>query len=204
MSAGESTLTSRGRQTRARIVEATADLVLGKGVRTTTLDDIRAATGASRSQLFHYFPGGKAELVRVVAVRQTERVLDAQRPLLDRLDSWQALRRWRDAVVAAQRDRQCVGGCPLGSLASELAEHDEQARALMASAFDQWQDLLTRGLRAMQQRGELPADADVDDLALALVASLQGGLLLAQTARSTKPLEVALDAALAHLSSLST
>lgn len=195
-------MTRRGRQTRTRIVEATADLVLVKGVRATTLDDIRAATGASRSQLFHYFPGGKAELVRVVAVRQTERVLEAQRLLLDRLDTWEALHRWRDAVVAAQRDRQCAGGCPLGSLASEVAEHDERARALMDSAFDQWQGLLTSGLRAMQDRGELRADAGVEDLALALLASLQGGLLLAQTARTTKPLEAALDAALAHLESL--
>lgn len=159
-------------------------------------------TGTSRSQLFHYFPGGKAELTRAVALRQTERVLDGQRALLDGLDSWPALQHWRDAVVAAQRDRDCVGGCPLGSLASEVAEHDELARTLLASSFAQWQDLLTRGLRTMQQRGELPADVDAADLALALVASLQGGLLLTQTNRSTRPLEVALDAALAHLRSL--
>ncbi len=200
----ESTLTRRGQQTRARIVEATADLVLGQGVRATTFDDIRSATYTSRSQLFHYFPGGKAELVRAVAVRQTERVLDGQRLLLDELDSFEALHAWRDAIVGAQRDRQCVGGCPLGSLASEVAEHDEQARELLAGSFAQWQAHLSRGLRNMQQHGALQAGADVEDLALATIASLQGGLLLTQTTRSIKALEVALDAALAHLRSQAT
>ncbi len=195
----QSTLTRRGQQTRARIVEATADLVLGQGVRATTLDDIRAATRTSRSQLFHYFPGGKADLIRAVAVRQTERVLDGQRPLLDELDSFEALQAWRDAIVGAQRDRQCVGGCPLGSLASEVAEHDDQARELLAASFAQWQAHLSRGLRRMQQNGDLQAGADAEDLALATIASLQGGLLLTQTTRSIRALEIALDAALAHL-----
>lgn len=200
----ESTLTRRGQQTQARIVEATADLVLGQGVRATTLDDIQTATRTSRSQLFHYFPGGKTDLVRAVAVRQTERVLDGQRLLLDELDSFEALQVWRDAIVGAQRDRQCVGGCPLGSLASEVAEHDEKARELLAGSFAQWQAHMSRGLRSMQQRGVLQAGANVEDLALATIASLQGGLLLTQTTRSIRALEVALDAALAHLWSQAT
>ena len=194
-------MTSRGAATRARIVEATADLVLTRGVRATTLDDVRTATGTSKSQLFHYFPAGKADLVRAVVLRQTDRVLDGQRLLLAELDSFVALHRWRDAIVAVQAERACVGGCPLGSLASEVAEHDDQARTLLAASFGQWQALLAQGLRSMRDGGVLRGDADPDTLALATVASLQGGLLLAQTTRSTAPLEVALDAALAHLRS---
>lgn len=194
-------MTSKGASTRARIVEATADLVLTGGVRATTLDDVRAATSTSKSQLFHYFPAGKADLVRAVVLRQTERVLAGQRLLLEQLDSFAALQRWRDAIVAVQRERECVGGCPLGSLASEVAEHDDQARTLLAGSFRQWQALLGRGLRGMRDGGVLRSDADPDTLALSTVASLQGGLLLAQTSRSIRPLEVALDAALAHLRS---
>ena len=197
----DAALTHRGVATRARIVEATADLVLTRGVRATTLDDVRAATGTSKSQLFHYFPAGKADLVRAVVLRQTERVMDGQRLLLAELDSFAALDRWRDAIVAVQRERACVGGCPLGSLASEVAEHDDQARTLLAGSFGQWQALLREGLATMRAGGVLRQQADPDALALATVASLQGGLLLAQTTRSTRPLEVALDAALAHLRS---
>ena len=55
------------------------------------------------------------------------------------------------------------------------------------------------GLTAMRDRGELRADAKPRDLAVATMASLQGGLLLTQAARSIRTLRVALDAALEHL-----
>ena len=120
---------------RARIIDAMADLLLVRGVHGTTLDDIRSVTGASRSQLFQYFPDGKDELIRAVAARQVERVLPGQVELR-RLDGMPALQRWRDAIIAAQRALDCVGGCPLGSLASEIGEHDEPTRELLAVAFN--------------------------------------------------------------------
>ncbi|MFG1962444.1 TetR/AcrR family transcriptional regulator [Nonomuraea sp. NPDC049028] len=52
--------TAKGRATRARIVMGAAELLREQGVALTTLDDIRGRTGTSKSQLFHYFPAGKA------------------------------------------------------------------------------------------------------------------------------------------------
>ncbi|GGM06382.1 hypothetical protein GCM10010129_57710 [Streptomyces fumigatiscleroticus] len=53
-----------------------------RGVTGTTLDDIRARTATSKSQIFHYFPGGKEELLLAVAAREAERVLEDQEPHL--------------------------------------------------------------------------------------------------------------------------
>jgi len=72
-------LTARGAATRARIVEAAADLVYERGVAATSLDDIMAASRTSKSQLYHYF-ADKDALICAVIVRQTERVLDGQDP----------------------------------------------------------------------------------------------------------------------------
>jgi AcrR family transcriptional regulator len=83
-------LTPKGAASRARIVEAAADLILARGVGGTRLDDIRTGTATSKSQLFHYFPGGKSDLVTAIASLQAERVLDAQRPFLETLDTWEA------------------------------------------------------------------------------------------------------------------
>jgi TetR/AcrR family transcriptional repressor of nem operon len=188
-------LTARGRATRDRIVAAAAALIHERGVTGTSLDDVRAATGTSKSQLYHYF-ADKSALVRAVVDRQVSEVLQAQSPELDALDSMAALRAWRDRVVALNAQVACVGGCPMGRLASELAESDPTARAALRDGFDTWQGRITAGLRAMQQRGELVADSDVGALALGLVAAAQGGLLLTQTTRSTAPLEAALDLAL--------
>ena len=192
--------TRRGAATRDRIVEAAAELVFLRGVSGTSLDDVRAATGTSKSQLYHYFRN-KADLVGAVIARQTDRVLDAQRPQLEALDSFAALARWRDRIVGLQRAAGCVGGCPIGSLASELAESDEDARQDLVAAFARWEHYLVAGLSVMRERGRLRSNADPQDLATAVMTALQGGLLLTQTSRSTRPLELALDMALAHVRS---
>jgi AcrR family transcriptional regulator len=190
--------TSRGAATRQRILDAACDLVFERGAVALNLDDILAVTGTSKSQLYHYF-ADKSALIRAVVARQGERVLDLQRPVLEDVDGWEALGRWRDSVVGVVASLDCRGGCPVGSLADELAELDEQARTGAASIFEQWQDLLVDALQAMVLAGQLRQDADLDRLALATIASLQGGLLLAKTTRTTVPIEVALDAAIAHL-----
>ncbi|WP_329454590.1 TetR/AcrR family transcriptional regulator [Streptomyces sp. NBC_01497] len=187
-------LTPKGRATRNRIVTAAARLMFEQGVAGTSTEDVlKAASLASPSQLYHYF-GDKRALVQAVIEHQTESVLDFQRPLLSRLDSFEALEAWRDAIVAAQRAVGCRGGCPIGALSAELSDHDLQARARLATAYCAWEDALRAGLQVMQDRGELTADADPGYLALALLAALQGGLIMTQARRDTVALETVLHA----------
>lgn len=191
-------LTARGAATRARIVAAATDLVYLRGVAGTSMDDVMAASATSKSQLYHYF-ADKGDLVGEVIGLQTARVLAAQEPYLRELDSLAGLRRWRDAIVEANRTAGSIGGCPVGSLGSELADQSEHARALLAHSFATWESRLGDGLQAMHDRGELAPGADPSALATAVMTALQGGLLLAQTTRTTRPLELALDMAVGHV-----
>jgi len=186
--------TRKGRATRDRIVDAACDLVFERGVAGLNLDEVREATGTSKSQLYHYFED-KADLIKAVVDRQAERVLDVHRPALDAVDGWTALRRWRNLVVRLVRGAGCHGGCPVGSLASELAELDESSRLRLTDVFAQWEGMIAQALRRMVYSGELARSADVKQLSIAVMASLQGGLLLSKTNRSVRPLEIALDAA---------
>ncbi|MGW3103035.1 TetR/AcrR family transcriptional regulator [Streptomyces sp. NPDC001100] len=189
-------LTRKGQETRRRIVAAAAQLMYERGVTEATLEDVRAAAGVSGSQIYHYF-ADKQELLLAVIEFQTEAVLDMQEPLFAGLDTMSGLRQWRDALVEYQLRMQCRGGCPIGSLGSEIAETDPEARLAVASGFLRWESAIRGGLRAMHDRGEL--DTDPDDLALATLAALQGGLLLTQLQRQVRPLEVALNAMLDHI-----
>ncbi|GLZ48909.1 transcriptional regulator [Actinomycetospora sp. NBRC 106375] len=191
-------LTAKGRATRARIVAAAAELVFAHGVARTGIDDVRREAGVSASQLYHYF-ADKDELMRAVIAHQTDGILEVQRPLLDHLDSFAALEQWRDMLVALQEERHCTGGCPIGSIAAELADEDPEARADLVAGFERWEAPIREGLARMRERGDLRADADTDALALALLAALQGGLLLTQTRRVTAPLRIALDTVLAQI-----
>jgi TetR/AcrR family transcriptional repressor of nem operon len=186
-------LTRKGQQTRQRIVDAAADLIFDQGVAHTTIEDVRAAADVSSSQLYHYFDD-KPALVRAVIEHQTDAIVSNQETFdLSTLDG---LRKWRDWLIDYQRALGCRGGCPIGSLGSELAEAEPQARDQVASGFQRWEAAIRHGLREMHADGRLAPEADPDTLALALLAALQGGLLLTQIQRDTKPLEAALDAML--------
>jgi TetR/AcrR family transcriptional repressor of nem operon len=191
-------VTRRGAETRTRIINAAADLIFLNGVRGTTLDDVMASSATSKSQLYHYFVDKEA-LVDAVVVEQTRRVVAVHEPLLAEMDSLADLRRWRDAVVDLVRTNGGIGGCPVGSLASEMAECSEGARILLAQSFVTWEALLGEGFTAMQVSGELKPSSDPQDLATAVMAALQGGQLLTQTSRDIRPFELALDMALVHV-----
>ena len=66
-------------------------------------------------------------------------------------------------------------------------------------SFAEWQWYLISGFKVMRDNGELAAETDVDELALTMMSALQGGLLMAQTTRSARPLELALNMALGHI-----
>jgi TetR/AcrR family transcriptional repressor of nem operon len=190
--------TAKGRATRARIVEVTSTLMHERGVANTSTEDILKAAAVSNSQLYHYFDD-KTDLTRAVIAHQVERVLSGQEQLLTGLDSFAALEGWRDTLVSFVSQHRGRGGCPLGSLASELADLDEDARQTLAAGFDRWENAIRDGLQVMRDRGELRADADPSELALATLTALQGGLLLSQTRRDATPLATGLDAAIAHI-----
>lgn len=196
----QSTLTPKGRATRARIVASAAELMFERGVAGTSLDDVKAAAAVSSSQLYHYF-ADKCALVEAVIGYQVDAVLEGQQPHLTNLDSMPALRAWRDALVRRRRGLRCRGGCPIGSLGSELADSEPTLRQAVSVGFRRWEASIRDGLRAMHMRGELRGNADPDALAVAILAALQGGILLSQVHRSTKPLEIALDSMLDHVES---
>jgi TetR/AcrR family transcriptional repressor of nem operon len=183
-------LTPKGEQTRARIVDAAAGLVHERGVAGTTLDDVRATAAVSGSQLSHYF-AGKDELVQAVIGHQAA-IIAGNQEQAD-LGTTEGMKAWRDMVIAAARSTGGKGGCPLGSLGSQLAETDPGARALIADSFARWAGAIADGLRASQTAGHLPPGTSPDNLAVTLLAALQGGLLMAQVQRDTGPLETALD-----------
>ena len=202
-SASGARLTARGAATRARILQAATELMYFKGVGAVTLDEVRAASGTSKSQLYRHFPD-KDALVREVIAMQATQLLERQEQLLRRVSSFRGLQRWRDAILQRNRLRNGAYGCELGSLANELADQDEDARVALAGYFRTWEGLLVEGLERMRQNGTLRPEVDSVRIATGLMAALQGGYLLAQIARDSAPMAVALDMALDHIRSYAT
>src|SRR6188472_1985063 len=148
-------LTAKGRATRQRIIDGAAAEIRELGVAMATLDDILARTETSKSQLFHYFPDGKEQLLLAVATHEAQQVLDDQQPYLGDLTSWAAWERWRDAVVA--RYRRQGQHCPLAVLMSEIGRTTPGAQAVTKALMDKWHEEITAGVRHMQSQSKVNA-----------------------------------------------
>jgi AcrR family transcriptional regulator len=190
-------LTRKGEATRARIVEGAAAEFRRRGVADTTLDHVIERTGTGKGQLFHYFPDGREELLVAVAEYEAERVITDQEPHLGRLatrSDWEA---WRDAVVA--RYRRQGEECPLSMLISQIGNNSPAGRAVVTALLREWQDELAAGIRRTQERGEIGPSHDPERSAAAIVAAIQGGVLVLLSTGEIDNLEAALDFALTHL-----
>ena len=196
-------LTSRGAATRGRIVLAAAELMHVQGVAATTIDEVLAASATSKSQFYQHFDD-KSDLVYEVINLRADEVLSWQRLRLEKVDSFRGLYQWRDAMVQRCTLRRGLWGCELGSLAAELSDTDDKARAALFEHFAEWRRLLTAALERMRDNGALRADIDAPPLATGLLAAVEGGYLLSQTARDPRVMQTVLNIAIDHIASFRT
>jgi TetR/AcrR family transcriptional repressor of nem operon len=198
MEAQAAATTARGKRTRDAIVDAAAQLMYVHGVAGTSVDKVLAASGAGKSQMYHYFKN-KEQLVAAVIDRYLERIL-ANQPAIFELSSWADFDTWTEQILDIHRRPGGPVACPLGNLAGELGDNPTIA-PLVDRAYRTWESYLERGLTILRDRGELAPDADPARLAQAAMTSVQGGLLLAHVRHDITALEDALRIALTHLHS---
>ncbi|MGW3887903.1 TetR/AcrR family transcriptional regulator [Micromonospora chokoriensis] len=184
-------LTRKGEATRARIVAGAAAEIRERGVDEVRLEDVTAHTGTSKGQLFHYFPDGKEELLLAVAQHEADQVLTDQEPMLSNLTSWPNWMAWRDRLI----ERYLAQGvkCPLNGLLGQTGRRAPGAQAIVTGLMWRWQDKIAEGVRHMQSTGDIAPEVDADRAAAALLAGIQGGVLLLLSTGKIDHLEAALD-----------
>ena len=180
-----------GRQTRAEILRAAAHLMHVQGYQATSLDDVLRESGVGKGNFYYYFKSkedlGYAILDQIVA-GFLERTLGPcfSDPAGDPVAQ---IRCFLDRVLEAQRLRNCVGGCPLGNLASELSDVHEEFRTRLASVFSAWRERLTQALDDARARGLVTGECQPAVVAQFLVASLEGAILMAKVSKDIGVME---------------
>ncbi|BBZ26017.1 transcriptional regulator [Mycolicibacterium madagascariense] len=177
---------------------AAAELMHIRGVAATTIDEVLAASATSKSQFYQHFDD-KTDLVYDVITLRADEILSWQRLRLEKVDSFRGLYQWRDAMVQRCTLRRGLWGCELGSLAAELSDSDDRARISLAEHFAEWRDILAAALERMRNAGVLVADVDGPALATGLLAAVEGGYLLSQTAHDPRLMQTALNSAIGHI-----
>ncbi|WP_037074710.1 TetR/AcrR family transcriptional regulator [Pseudonocardia spinosispora] len=183
-------LTRKGAATRHRIVVGAAEQMREHGPANVGLDDIRAATSTSKSQLFHYFPDGKAELLLAVARYEAEQVLVEQQPMLGDLTTWDQWEAWRQRVVERyelQRRR-----CPLTALTALLGLADPAVRTIITELYERWHGYVAEGVRALRDGGLIDARIDPDTSAVEILTAISGGATMLQATDRIDYLDISL------------
>ena len=159
------------------------------GYRNTSLDDVLRESGVGKGNFYYHFRS-KEELGYAILDEMIQSFLE--RTLEPCFSDPEAspvgqIRCFLDRVCQIQRERNCVGGCPLGNLASELSDLHEGFRARLAVVFSAWRERLTLALERAHARGLLRTDCRPEPVAQFLVASLEGAMLMTKL---TKDIEV--------------
>ncbi|MGI8335015.1 TetR/AcrR family transcriptional regulator [Actinomadura scrupuli] len=183
-------LTPKGAATRQRIVEGAARVMRERGPANVGLDDIRAVTSTSKSQLFHYFPDGKADLLLAVATHEAEQVLAEQQPMLGDLTTWPKWEAWRERVIEiyeAQRQE-----CPLSALTAQLGMADPAVRDIITDLYERWQAYIAAGVQALKDSGAIDSAIDVDNAAIEILTAISGGATILMATDRISYLEISL------------
>jgi TetR/AcrR family transcriptional regulator, transcriptional repressor for nem operon len=189
--------TGRGRASRERIVERAADLFAERGIAGTSVDEVLAAAGAGKGQFYHYFRS-RDELAAAAVGYRCAQVVDGLTQALGDVSSLAGLEQALAGFIAGF-EQTGLPGCPIGTLATEVAGRNEAARLQAAAGFDAWERLLADALERMRQRGELRPDAAPAVLATGLLASIEGGMVLSQARKDMASLRIAVDTGLAQV-----
>lgn len=181
-----------GRRTRDTILDAAARLILVRGYSATSIDDVLRESAVGKGNFYYYFRSkedlGYAILDRVIR-SFIDRTLEPCFSEPDR-NRMSQIRCFLDNLVEIQRERGCVGGCPMGNLASELSDVHEGFRGRLAEVFTQWRSRLTASLTEGQMRGEVGRACDPAAVAQFLMASLEGAILMTKVTKDIGVMEL--------------
>ncbi|WP_413467576.1 TetR/AcrR family transcriptional regulator [Mycobacterium sp. RTGN3] len=165
---------------RERMVISTALLIRERGAHSTAISDVLEHSGAPRGSAYHYFPGGRTQLlceaVDYAAEYTAARVAKAA-------DSLAAVDVIMDGFRAQLIESDYRAGCPVVAVAVEADNQPVIDRA--AAAFTRWTELIAQRLESDGVTGER-----AEELAMLLMTSIEGAIVVARTARDPKPIDL--------------
>ena len=166
---------------RERLLQATETLLREAGMSGTGIKDVVERSGAPIGSLYHYFPGGKTQLVAEALAAHAGK----SRALIERFfeegtSAATSVRRLFDSAADGFDRAGADKGCAIGAVSLDLRTGDERAREICDATFRGWADLIEPHL-------PFPSRSVRAAFAVTIVAALEGAFVLARAARSGAP-----------------
>jgi len=162
---------TKGEGNRQRIIDAADNLFYKRGYNQTSFQDISDATGIPRGNFYYYFKTKDEILDAVVSSRIASLSVMLNQCESETDDARERLLMFSN-MLEFKRDDVIESGCPIGSLSSELAKDDAELHEISRQAFVLLRDWIKHQFRSLGL-------ANADDLAMDLLAKIQGVTVLA-------------------------
>jgi len=163
------------------LLRATETMLREAGMAGTGIKDVVKRSGAPIGSLYHYFPGGKMQLVTEALEIHAGR----SRALIARFFSGNtsaatAVRQLFDSAAQGFDMAGADKGCAIGAVALDLRAGDSHAQRICDATFEGWVDLIAPHLPFANKSARA-------SFAVTIVAALEGAFVLARAARSGAP-----------------
>jgi len=173
--------------TKERILEVTAELFRRHGYTGTGIKQITANANAPFGSLYHFFPGGKEQLGQEVIRRSGRMYLELFETIFDAApDAVTGVDDFFTGAAEVLRQTGYADACPIATVALEVASVSEPLREATAEVFESWIDGASVRLTGVG----VPAGT-AREVAILLIAALEGAFILSRALRSTEPVDVA-------------
>jgi TetR/AcrR family transcriptional regulator, transcriptional repressor for nem operon len=189
---------SRGAQTRLRIIRVAADLFHKQGVHLTSPDEVIEASGTGKGQFYHYFKN-KEGLVHEVLLNHLDAITTGTAPIDYEIKTWRELEQWFHAQIALQKRFNMARGCPFGTIGNEVTESDELIRQDLNLLFEVMKNKLATFFVTEKAKGRLVPESREEHLADFCIAVIQGAMLMGKIKRKSQPAETTVQEAMKHL-----
>ena len=174
---------ARQSDTKERMVRSQALLQREHGVAGTALPDVLEHSGAPRGSIYHHFPEGRAQLAEQGTEYAAAWVAGGLEQALAGDDLPAALDAFVSMWIGVLEKHDFSAGCAVAAGALDAAP-GSGARRAAGEGFHRWEALL----REACERAGIPAER-AEPLAVMIIASIEGAILLARAEGSTRPLE---------------
>ncbi|HPI88187.1 MAG TPA: TetR/AcrR family transcriptional regulator [Spirochaetota bacterium] len=170
---------NKGQITRDKVIQLSMDLIHARGVGNTSMNDIIAATGVKKGNLYFHF-SSKEELALEVIDRARRQYSEYLSSAISGTTSMEKLESLIDAVVSFHVKRKLRGGCIFGNTALETGGTDSPLRLLIREVFSRWAGQIEALIIQAAGEGSARNDIPPDVLARTIIAALEGAIMLAK------------------------
>ncbi len=180
---------SKAEQTKARIIEKSANLFNQRGYAAVSIADIMQATGLKKGGIYNHFQS-KEEL----ALAAFDYAVDL---VTQRV--WNAVKQEQNAIARLKAlvkvhldyidNPPLPGGCPIMNSALEWDDTNSLLRDKTQKAMNSWRNLIIRIVEKGIKKGEIKPDVESDEIATIIISSLEGGIMMSKLYRDSIHLE---------------